>query len=227
MIHSSVDSLQISFPFYRILALLREAVGKEGTLIIPTYNKISSYEFLNSGLIFDIRKTPSYTGILSEFLRLQKNSVRSLHPTKSVCAQGPAALELTNTHKLSQYPYDANSPYFKMIHMGGKIVGIGVTSFFLSAVHAVDDALIQKNKFPVQPYHAELFSASCLNYDGDIETVRTYAHDSRKMDIDIPVFLKRHVHTEVCRDIEIDGRDFLLQMGRKCLRNSQISPNRG
>lgn len=215
MVHSSVDSLCLSFPFYKTLSLLRTVLGKEGTLVVPTYNNISSLEFLNSGQIFDVRRTPSYTGILSEFLRLQKDSIRSLHPTKSVCAQGPAAKELTNTHKKSLYPYDGNSPYSKLINRGGKIIGLGVTSFFLSAIHSVDDALLQKNEFPVQPYHDKLFKASCINYNGETETVRTYAHDTRKMDFDIPKFFNKYLPGKVCKDIKIDRRNVFVVDGQE------------
>ena len=107
-VHSGMDGLNLGFPFYRILFLIQEVIGSEGTVVFPTYpnHRISSYEWLKQGNIFDVRRTPSYTGILTEFARRQRKAIRSLHPTKSVCAIGPAAKELTATHQLSPYPYD-------------------------------------------------------------------------------------------------------------------------
>src|SRR5215212_8437555 len=62
-VHSSIDRLNLDFPFYRVLSLMQEVLGEEGTLLFPTYPKTSSYEFLSRGETFDVRKTPSYTGI--------------------------------------------------------------------------------------------------------------------------------------------------------------------
>jgi aminoglycoside 3-N-acetyltransferase len=205
-VHSSIDQLNLGFPFYRLLSIMQDVVGERGTLLFPTYPKTSSYEFLSRGEVFDVRKTPSYTGILTEFARRQPNALRSLHPTKSVCATGPRALELTGTHQLSPYPYDAQSPYYRLIEADGKIVGLGVSTENLSFVHCVDDAL--KADFPVEPYHPKLYSARCINYQGQVETVKTYAHDLRKMNHHIPRYMKTYVPTEACLDLEIDGMKF-------------------
>jgi aminoglycoside 3-N-acetyltransferase len=205
-VHSSIDQLNLGFPFYRVLPLLQEVTGRRGTLLFPTYPRLSSYESLSRGEIFDVRKTPSYTGILTEFARRQPRALRSFHPTKSVCAIGPRAQELTNAHQMSPYPYDARSPYYKIIEAEGKIVGIGVSTANLSFVHCVDDAL--KDDFPVQPYHPQLFVARCINYDGQIETVETYAHDLRNMNHNIPRYMKRHISAQACLDLDIDGMQF-------------------
>lgn len=205
-IHSSIDQLNPDFPFYRLLSLLQQATGPEGTLLFPTYPQVASYEFLARGEIFNVRKTPSYTGILTEFARRQRSALRSLHPTKSVCAIGRRARELTATHQLSPYPYDQDSPYKKIVEYDGKIVGLGVTTANLSFVHCTDDAL--KDDFPVRPYHDKLFEAHCVNYEGEAEIVRTYAHDLRKMNHNIPRFMKKHIPAEVCRDLNILGRPF-------------------
>jgi aminoglycoside 3-N-acetyltransferase len=205
-VHSSMDQLNPGFPFYRALALLQQVVGQEGTLLFPTYPQLSSYEFLSRGETFDVRRTPSYTGILTEFARRQRGALRSLHPTKSVSAIGPGARELTSTHQLSPYPYDASSPYYKITERGGKIVGLGVSTANLSFVHCVDDRL--KEDFPVRPYHPRLFAAQCINYDGETVTVETYAHDLKKMNHDIPGYMRAHVSREACRDMKLKGRKF-------------------
>ncbi|HEV7375099.1 MAG TPA: AAC(3) family N-acetyltransferase, partial [Pyrinomonadaceae bacterium] len=205
-IHSSIDQLHPDFPFYRLLPLIQQITGPQGTVLFPTYPQSASYEFLSRGEIFDVRKTPSYTGILTEFARRQRSALRSLHPTKSVCAIGLHAHALTATHQLSPYPYDACSPYKKITEYDGKLIGLGVTTANLSFVHCADDAL--KDDFPVRPYHNRLFEAECINYEGQAEIVRTYAHDMRKMNHNIPRFMKRHIPPEICRDIKLQGRPF-------------------
>ncbi|HEY0406493.1 MAG TPA: AAC(3) family N-acetyltransferase [Pyrinomonadaceae bacterium] len=205
-IHSSIDQLRPDFPFYRLLPLIQQAVGPQGTILFPTYPQAASFEFLSRREVFDVRRTPSYTGILTEFARRQRNALRSLHPTKSVCAIGLNALALTATHQLSPYPYDVHSPYKKITEHDGQIIGLGVMTKNLSFVHCVDDAL--KDSFPVRPYHDRLFAAECINYEGKVEIVRTYAHDMRKMNHNIPRFMKKHVPADVCQDLKLQGRPF-------------------
>jgi aminoglycoside 3-N-acetyltransferase len=212
-IHSSIDQLNLGFPFYRVLALMEDLVGPGGTLLFPTYPRLSSYEFLRRGEVFDIKKTPSYTGILSEVARRQAHAVRSLHPTKSVCAIGAAAEELTRDHQESPYPYDSCSPYYRIIEFGGKIVGLGVSTANLSFVHCVDDAL--KDDFPVRPYHAQLFAATCINGAGNKVSVETYAHDLRKMNHNIPRFMKTHVSSDACVDLNLNGMKFFRADARR------------
>ncbi len=208
-VHSGMDGLNLDFPFYGLLPLIREAIGESGTVVFPTYpnHRISAYEWLRDGNVFDVRRTPSYTGILSELARRQRTAVRSLHPTKSVCAIGPAAKELTATHHLSPYPYDRESPYYKLIAGRGKIIGLGVTTNYLSFIYTVDDTL--KEKFPVRVYHDDVFSAPCINYAGERLNVDTYAHDmSTTVHPDMPLFMRTHVSDRACRDLIIRGMKF-------------------
>lgn len=201
-VHSGMDGLNLAFPFYRILFLIQEVIGPGGTVLFPSYpnHRMSSYEYLRQGNVFDVRRTPSYTGILTEFARRQRSAVRSLHPTKSVCAIGPAASEITATHHLSPYPYDTGSPYYKLIAGGGKIIGLGATTNYISFGYCVDDAL--KERFPVRVYHEEIFNAPCINYAGERVTVSTYAHDmSTVVHPDMPRFMKTYISEAACRDL--------------------------
>jgi aminoglycoside 3-N-acetyltransferase len=215
-VHSGMDGLNLAFPFYRILFLIQQVIGRGGTVVFPTYpnHLISSYEYLLQKKVFDVRRTPSYTGILTEFARRQRQAVRSLHPTKSVCAIGPAAKELTATHQQSPYPYDTNSPYYKLIVHQGKIVGLGVTTNYISFGYCVDDAL--KEKFPVKVYHERIFDAPCINYQGETVMVRTYAHDmSKVVHGDVRNFMKAHVSDEACQDLVIKGMKFFRASAAK------------
>ena len=207
-VHSSIDQLNLDFPFYRILSLVRERVGAQGTILFPTFpnRKISSYEYLQQGTVFDVRRTPSYIGLLTEFARRQRGALRSLHPTKSVCAIGPLAHELTATHQHSPYPYDTPSPFHKLAEHGAKIVGLGTWTNKLTFVYTACDAL--HKDYPVRIYHDELFEARCVNYEGEVEVVRTYAQDMRKVSSDVPTYMKAHVSEEIACDLMIKGMRF-------------------
>lgn len=212
-IHSSLDKLNLDFPFFNVLSIIKNLVGEQSTIAFPTYPLLNSYKLLKSNQIFDIRKSPSFTGILSELARRQKNSVRSLHPTKSVTAIGPLANEWTNSHNASPYPYDYNSPYYKINLYNTKIIGIGIRSTYLSAVHSCDDTM--RNIFPVNPYHKEIFDARCINYEGKEEIVKTYAHDMKMMHFDLPTFFKKNIDSEIVQDIDIKGMKYFKADAKK------------
>lgn len=204
--HSSLDGLRLDFPGTDILAMMLDVLGPEGTLLVPTYPKLGSYAFLKSGEVFDIRKTPSYMGLLTELARRHKNAVRSLHPTKSVVAIGRYARELTATHHLSRYPYSPQSPYAKIRDYNGKIIGVGVSSQKTSCVHCVEDEM--GVAFPVRPYHEELVAAKCIDYDGNMRIVETYGHNMRKTQFDLPKFMKKYVAEDICCEIPVKGMPF-------------------
>lgn len=205
-VHSSLDRLNLDFPSFQVLDILIEIVGEEGTLIFPTYPKLTSYKFLKSNEIFNIKKTPSYMGILSEFARRHSKAIRSLHPTKSVVAIGKYAEELTNSHHKSIYPYDQNSPYYKAYELKSKAIGIGIKTTFFSAVHIVDD--LNLNKLPLNPYMPELFNAKCIDAKKEEIYVKTYAHNMNKMHFDLPKFFASQVEKDICEDIELEGMNF-------------------
>ena len=213
--HSSVDQLNLGFPFYRVLPVIQNVIGPDGTVLFPTYpnrSPVSSYEYLKQGDVFDVRRTPSFTGLLTELARRQRNAVRSLHPTKSVCAIGPLAHALTATHQQSPYPYDTCSPYHKLVNYDAKIIGVGVHTTYLSFVYCIDDALKESN--PVQTYFPEIFAAKCINYQGTEEIVETYAHDMHRVVHDIPRFIKQHIPEDIGVDLTIKGMKFFRAKAR-------------
>lgn len=227
-VHSSVDQLNLGFAFYRILPLIQNVIGSQGTVLFPTYpnrSPVSSYEYLKQGRVYDVRRTPSFTGLLTEFARRQRNAIRSLHPTKSVCAIGPLAEILTASHQESPYPYDACSPYYKLVEHEAKIIGIGVHTTYLSFVYCVDDALKEQN--PVQTYFPEMFAAKCINYRGTVEIVHTYAHDMRSVVHDIPQFIKQHIPGNICSDLTVNGMKFFRADARPLFEKMLALANQG
>ncbi len=202
-VHSSVQRLNLAFSPFLVLDLLREVVGSDGTLVFPTYNRTAAYDFLRSGELFDVRASLSYTGILTELARRQPDARRSLHPTKSVCALGPAAESLTADHHRSRYPYDRCSPYYRLAELDGKVLGLGVSTRYLSLMHSIEDILGEA--FPVLPYHAEAFAAKCIDYDGQVVVVETFAHDLSKMKHNVPRFIRRYISADIAEDLTIGG----------------------
>lgn len=173
MIHSSIGDLNLAFSPMRVVPLLKQAVGDDGTLLFLCTTKADKeMDYLDGTHIFNRKRTPTGAGLISELARRTSGAARSLHPTKSVCAIGPLAEELTSGHEDSPYPFDKTSPYGKFVERDGLVIGLGVTAFNLSIAHCVEDFM--KEEFPVSKYLGE-YDAKCIDSDGSIKKVRTLA----------------------------------------------------
>lgn len=89
-------------------------LGSEGTLLLPLFN----FSF-TSGSPFDIEKTPSKMGVLTEVARCREEAVRTGHPVYSFCALGRKAKLFSGVDNYSGY--GANSPFAMLRELNGKI----------------------------------------------------------------------------------------------------------
>lgn len=208
-IHSSIDKLNISFSPFRLLAILLDMVGKDGTLLFPAWHfNQRAEDYLKSGKVFDVRRSPSALGLLSELARRHPEARRSLHPTTSVVAIGKHAETLLKEHGTSIYPCDETSPFYKIMELGGKIIGLGVTTEFLSFVHCPEDVL--KDKFPVRTRTSEIFTAKVKDYAGNILETETLAADKGIGKRDIPGFIRHHIPGSSATEFSVRHNSFFL-----------------
>jgi aminoglycoside 3-N-acetyltransferase len=206
-VHSSMDKMNIDFPFYRVLAILLETVGDGGTLLFPcTHLDGRPEESLTCGDVFDVRTSPTYMGLIPEFVRRQPGAIRSLHPTNSVVALGPLAEELTKDHPNSIYPCGAQSPYYNIVKYEGIIIGLGVSTENLSFVHCIEQ--IWMDLFPVQTLGDRIYSGKVVDREGRALVVETLVAHRRIRWRNIPKYVRHHVPREVCRDLKINGINF-------------------
>ena len=88
-------TLDAETDFGSLLTSLLQAVGPDGTLVVPTCTPKEGYPKPT----FDPALSPSESGPFSEFFRHQEGVVRSHSPTHSVAALGPLAAEITAGHR--------------------------------------------------------------------------------------------------------------------------------
>jgi len=206
-VHSSVDALNLDFPFFKLLGMLREVVGAEGTLLFPATQLTERPEtWLAGGQVFDLKRSPTSMGLLAEWARRQRGSERSMHPTHSVVAQGPLAVELLGEHHWSPAPCGVHSPYYKMLEKGGVVVGLGVDADVLTMVHCVEDVL--GGRFPVQTRRSELYSARVLDMEGHDSLVKTAIGHPRMRFRRMLDFMACHIDGRVCRRLQVEGVPF-------------------
>jgi aminoglycoside 3-N-acetyltransferase len=169
MVHSSISDMQ---PMYQgtareLLDGLRRLVGPERTLVMPAFffgsPELYNRDYYRKHARFDVRRTPSQMGLVTELFRRWPGVVRSLHPTHSVCALGPLASEIVATHHLSPWACGELSPFGFMGRQKTAILGIG-TEYYrsLTQVHAMEEIL--GDQFPIpraaeDPVRVELVDA--------------------------------------------------------------------
>ncbi len=206
-VHSSIDKINSSLSPIQILELLKNRVGDEGTLLFPSWSYSGcTEEFLKSGKMFDVRKSFTRMGLLPEIARRSKSALRSEHPTASIAAIGKHARELLNTHHLSQYACDENSPYYKMMNHNAKIIGLGEKPSSLSFVHCVEDVL--RDAFPVDIYYSEPQKVSYKDAEGKIKTLSVYIHNGKHHIRSIPGFMQKHVSKQACHQFKDKGTNY-------------------
>ena len=171
MVHSSLAGMM---PMYSgnisklLTLLLAYCKEKNITLAMPAFLMGSNYQVIerykNGKNTFDIAKTFSEMGMLSELFRMNPEVKRSIHPTHSICALGPLAENLTGNHHLADTTFGEGTPFDEMIKHRTIILGIGLKSKnALTQIHAVED--IMKDRFPI-PLYTGMIPVTCYNETG-------------------------------------------------------------
>jgi aminoglycoside 3-N-acetyltransferase len=149
MVHSSVNNLQ---PMYQgsaleLLKALIEYCGPDRTLVMPAFNfgenGEGTRETLKKNPRFDLRRTPSQMGLLTELFRRSRGVVQSRHPAYRVAALGPLAQELTRGHEHAPSGMGKDTPFDIMAKYHAQIIGIGKTFQVMTQVHHVESLLGQ------------------------------------------------------------------------------------
>lgn len=121
-----------------VVAGLLRALGPDGTLAMPAL----SYDYVGArNPAFDVRFTPSCVGAIPEHFRLRDGTRRSIHPTHSVCAAGPAAQALLGEHALDRTPCGPHSPFRRLRDLGGRILFLGCGLRPNTSMHGVEEVV--------------------------------------------------------------------------------------
>ncbi len=132
IVHASMRSLgYVIGGAPAVVGALRDAVGTTGTLLMPTFSDPSP-----DGR-FDLLRTPSRTGLLSETFRVTPGVARSRHPTHSVAAWGRGRDSLLAGHE-DVAPLGVNSPLHRAAAAGANVLMIGCDLTAASVFHLAE-----------------------------------------------------------------------------------------
>jgi aminoglycoside N3'-acetyltransferase len=128
MVHSAFSLVKRRVPNLtpqKLITMLQDLLGQEGTLLMPTFAfRGRQAHYVDTHTHFDVQKTPSSVGVLTEVFRKMPGVTRSYHPTHSVAGWGRHAKDLLSTHHLGS-TFGVTSPFYRLRECDGLVIGLG------------------------------------------------------------------------------------------------------
>lgn len=181
---------------------LMEAVGKEGTILIPVFN----WDFCK-GKSFDYCKTPGRTGSLGKTALKRKDFIRTKHPIYSFAVWGKDAERLHEIENKDSFGQDSPFAYLQEVRAKNLFVDVSYQDSFTFA-HYVEE---WEGKVPYR--YVKDFTAGYIDEQGR-EEVRTYSMFVRKLDMNVCVTIdpmeQQFVQTGAQESYQINGIAFKL-----------------
>jgi len=196
LVHSSFDQFDgFTGTPSDVNRIMRNAVGPEGVLLMPTLPfRGSAIEYVSQGKIFDVKRTPSQMGLLTELFRRELGVQRSVHPTHSVAAWGSRAQETIAEHHAAVTPCGKGTPYRRLLDWNGKILFLGSDISVMTFFHCIEEDL--EPVMPFSPFTSQVFSLVSRDQHGNEMVTNTRLFDpvcSRRRNLNklIPILKRR------------------------------------
>lgn len=186
MVHSSLDRFDgFSGKPSDVIHALQEAVGARGTLLMPTLPFTgTAVEYVSLGQIFDVRRTPSRVGLLTELFRRSPGVGRSVHPTHPVAAWGSHATDMLANHHLARTPCGEGTPFSRLFEHDGRILFLGAGIESMTFFHYIEEVL--EPEMPESPFTKDEFILQSRDETGAMLVSKTRLFDpalSRRRDL--------------------------------------------
>lgn len=154
-----------------LIDAFQNAIGNEGTLILPTF----SFEFSNKG-VYDVLNTKGTTGALGNIALGRSDFYRTQHPMHSFAVWGKDRELLIGMNNKNSFGIDSPFGYCVGRHVRQIILGTD----YVHAMTFIHYAEVVCNV----PYRfAKSFSGVYINSQGEKEE-RTYDYAARKLEIE-------------------------------------------
>ena len=151
-----------------------DAVAPGGNLLMVSLPyRSSSLAYLSKLKRFDVRKTPSMMGMVSELFRRRAGVLRSLSPSHPMLALGPKAAWFVADHQLCQRPCGPGSPFEKLLLSDAKAVFYNTSFEAYTFFHYLEHLV--STQMPFSLYTDTPFQAQVVDQYGEAATVPTYA----------------------------------------------------
>jgi aminoglycoside 3-N-acetyltransferase len=154
-----------------VIRAISDAVGSAGHVLMPNQPfQGSAVHHIESGAVFDVRRTPSMVGLVGEIFRRSDGVIRSLHPTHPVAIRGPdSAAFIADTTRCTT-PCGSHTAYAVFGERGGKILLLGTDEHVMTYYHCVEEEL--EPLLPRSPFTTEVYDMPAVDSRGERHIIR-------------------------------------------------------
>lgn len=207
MIHSGLKSLGQTEGGASTLIQGLQHVLSEGLLIFPTHTWATIRE---DGQVFDVQKTPSCVGALTNIALQTSDFQRSFHPTHSVCAWGKNKESYLACDLSATTPVSPTGCFGVLKDFKAKILFLGAPLSKNTFIHSIEEEMAVEDRFTEHIYH---FITKDGNAFKSFYMPRHYStkseHISEHYEKLLPILLQRGIAKEVwivgCKGYLIDA----------------------
>lgn len=148
-------------------------IGSDGHLFMVSmpYSG-AARDYLREGKPFDVRRTPSQMGLISELFRRRRGVVRSANPMHPVLAWGRRAEWLVAGHEDLTHSCGEDSPFERMLELDTKTLLFDVDLDVLTFTHYLEHVF--RDTAPAPVYAAESIDAEIVDRAGVHRRVAVY-----------------------------------------------------
>ena len=155
-----------------LLDHFQEAIGEEGTLLIPTYN----WGFCQ-GKPFDYKKTPSKTGAIGNAALRRNDFIRTKHPIYSFAVWGKDADKLVAMENIESFGADSPFAYLEQVNAKNVFIGASLRNSF-TYIHYIEQKLGAKYRY------SKMFKSHYIDQN-KVDTIKEYAMYVRDLDLGV------------------------------------------
>ena len=151
MMHSAFSPLNgFEGDAQHVIDCVLDVIGPRGHLFMVSLPYAGAARaYLGSGQTFDVRRTPSQMGILSESFRRRRDVLRSANPLHPVLAWGPRAEWVVSGHESLSHSCGPGSPFEKMLELETTALFFDVGIEVLTFMHYLEDRFASTAPVPV------------------------------------------------------------------------------
>lgn len=150
----------------------KEAIGEEGTLLIPTYH----WGFCQ-GKTFNYKKTPGKTGAIGNAALRRKDFIRTKHPIYSFAVWGKDAARLAAMDNVESFGPDSPFAYLEQVDAKNVFIGASLRNSF-TYIHYIEQQLGAKYRY------SKTFRSHYIDQD-EVDSIKEYAMYVRNLDLDV------------------------------------------
>ncbi|MDE6408569.1 MAG: AAC(3) family N-acetyltransferase [Anaeroplasmataceae bacterium] len=181
-----------------------------GLVILPTHSWSS---ITKNNDVFDVKKTPSCVGALTNLALADAEFKRSLHPTHSVCAYGKKKEEYLKLDLNQSTPVSPTGCFGSLWKMDAKILFLGAPLSKNTLIHSIEEEMNVPDRFTKEIYHF-----TSIGYDGtySYEMPRHYSTKREHLSENYTKLLPHLLEYEIAKELYIGNSKTILVYAKAC-----------